>query len=227
MSNQKNVFKLADDVLFDGKGNRRAKRETMTANYKAIVAAFKNIRTLFMHPDAPCLKLLSEDKEGWRTAILGSESSGIVSNKSSGSKRVLTITVEKLAFYGKQTNKGFKITDWRLKALWDASVNFVKIYGKKIGLKGDLEMQQASMLYWLNKRYVADQTAKAAARTVEEARKQQEQQQKAAEEKAKKEELRKKKEEDKEAAEKKAAEEAQVEADKEEGGELDDWEDAW
>jgi len=227
MSNQKNVFRLADDVLFDGKGNRKAKRETMTANYKAIVTAFKNIRALFMHRDAPCLKLLSEDKEGWRTAILGSESSGIVSNKSSGSKRVLTITVEKLAFYGKQTNKGFKITDWRLKVLWDASVNFVKIYGKKIGLKGDLEMQQASMLYWLNKRYVADQVAKAAARAVEEARKQQEQQQKAAEEKAKKEELRKKKTEEKEAAEKKAAEDAQVEADKEAGGEVDDWDAEW
>ena len=36
-----------------------------------------------------------------------------------------------------------------------------------------------------------------------------------------------KKAEEKEAAEKAAAEEAQVEADKEAGGELDDWEDAW
>ena len=43
-------------------------------------------------------------------------------------------SVEKLAFYGKQTNKGFKITDWRLKSLWDAIVNFVKIYGEKRSL---------------------------------------------------------------------------------------------
>lgn len=220
MSNQKTVFKIAEAGLFGSCA--KSKRDTLLANYKALVAAFKDIRALFMHRDAPCLKLLSEANEGWRTAILGSESSGVVKNK-----KVHTITVEKLAFYGKQTNKGFKITDWRLKSLWDAIVNFVKIYGQKVGLTGDLEMQQASMLYWLNKRYDADQTAKAAARAVEEARKQQEQQQKAAEEKAKKEELLKKEKEEKEAAEKAAAEEAQVEADKEAGGELDDWEDAW
>ena len=221
MSNQKNVFKLAEAGLFGSCA--KSKRDTLLANYKAIVAAFKDIRTLFMHRDAPCLKLLSEDKEGWRTAIMGSVSLGGVT----ADNQVCSDTVKKLAFYGKQTNKGFKITDWRLKGLWDAIVNFVKIYEKKIGLTGDLEIKQASMLYWLNKRYDADQAAKAAARAVEEARKQQEQQQKAAEEKAKKEEMLKKKAEEKEAAEKAAAEEAQVEADKEAGGELDDWEDAW
>lgn len=220
MSNQKTVFRLAEAGLFGSCA--KSKRDTLLANYKALVAAFKNIRTLFMHRDAPCLKLLSEDNEGWRTAILGSESSGVVKNK-----KVQTITVEKLAFYGKQTNKGFKITDWRLKGLWDAIVNFVKIYGQKVGLTGDLEMKQASMLYWLNKRYDADQAAKAAARAVEEARKAHEQKKKAAEEKAKKEELLKKKTEEKEAAEKKAAEDAQVEADKEAGGEVDDWDAEW
>lgn len=220
MSNQKTVFRLAEAGLFGSCA--KSKRDTLLANYKALVAAFKNIRALFMHRDAPCLKLLADANEGWRTAILGSESSGVVKNK-----KVQTITVEKLAFYGKQTNKGFKITDWRLKGLWDAIVNFVKIYGQKVGLTGDLEMKQASMLYWLNKRYDADQAAKAAARAVEEARKQQEQQQKAAEEKAKKEELLKKKTEEKEAAEKKAAEDAQVEADKEAGGEVDDWDAEW
>jgi hypothetical protein len=222
MSNQKNVFNLAETVLFGKKGNTKAKRETIRANYLAIVAAFKDIRTLFMYRDAPCLKLLSEAKEGWRTAIMGSESSGVVV-----SNKVHTITVEKLAFYGKQTKTGFKITDWRLKGLWDAIVNFVKIYSAKIGLKGDLEMQQASMLYWLNKRYEGDQAAKAAARAVEEARRAHEQEQKAAEEKAKKEEMLKKKAAEKEATEKKAAEDAQVEADKEAGGEVEDWEDAW
>jgi len=220
MSNQKIIFKLAEAGLFGSCA--KSKRDTLLANYKAIVAAFKNIRTLFMHRDAPCLKLLSEATEGWRTAILGSESSGVVKNK-----KVQTITVEKLAFYGKQTNKGFKITDWRLKGLWDAIVNFVKIYGQKVGMTGDLEMKQASMLYWLNKRYDADQAAKAAARAVEEARKAHEQKKKAAEEKAKKEELLKKKTEEKEAAEKKAAEDAQVEADKEAGGEVDDWDAEW
>ena len=223
MSNQKNVFMLADAVLFDKKGNRKTKRETMITNYKAIVAAFKNIRTLFMHRDTPCLKVLSEDKEGWRAAIVGSVSLGGVT----ADNQVCSDTVKKLAFYGKQTNNGFKITDWRLKGLWDAIVNFVKIYGQKVGLKGDLEMQQASMLYWLNKRYVADQAAKAAARAVEEARKQQEQQQKAAEEKAKKEEMLKKKKEEKEAAEKKAAEEEAIELAKNAGGDVDDWDAEW
>ena len=220
MSNQKTVFKIAEAGLFGSCA--KSKRDTLLANYKALVAAFKNIRALFMHRDAPCLKLLADANEGWRTAILGSESSGVVKNK-----KVQTITVEKLAFYGKQTNKGFKITDWRLKGLWDAIVNFVKIYGQKVGLTGDLEMKQASMLYWLNKRYDADQAAKSAARAVEEARKAHEQKKKAAEEKAKKEELLKKKTEEKEAAEKKAAEEAQVEADKEAGGEVDDWDAEW
>ena len=222
MSNQKTVFLLAEQGLYNKKGYTKDKRKTMTANYKAIVAAFKDLRTLFMHRDAPCLKLLADANEGWRTAIMGSESAGKIV-----AKKVQTITVEKLAFYGKQTKTGFKITDWRLKALWDAIVNFVKIYGVKIGLTGDLEMKQASMLYWLNKRYNADQAAKAAARAVEEARRAHEQEKKAAEEKAKKEEMLKKKKAEKEAAEKKAAEDAQVEADKEEGGELDDWEDAW
>jgi hypothetical protein len=220
MSNQKTVFRLAEAGLFGSCA--KSKRDTLLANYKALVAAFKNIRALFMHRDAPCLKLLADANEGWRTAILGSESSGVVKNK-----KVQTITVEKLAFYGKQTNKGFKITDWRLKGLWDAIVNFVKIYGQKVGMTGDLEMKQASMLYWLNKRYDADQAAKAAARAVEEARKAHEQKKKAAEEKAKKEELLKKKTEEKEAAEKKAAEDAQVEADKEAGGEVDDWDAEW
>lgn len=223
MSNQRNVFKLAEAPLFDKKGNTKSKRETITANYKAIVAAFKDIRTLFMHRDAPCLKLLSEDKEGWRTTLSGSSSSG----KVNANKQVMMLRVEGLAFYGKQTKTGFKITDWRLKALWDAIVNFVKIYGKKIGLTGDLEMQQASMLYWLNKKYDADQAAKAAARAVVETRRAHEQEKKAAEEKAKKEEMRKKKKEEKEAAEKAAAEEAQVEADKEAGGEVDDWDAEW
>ena len=223
MSNQKNVFKLADDVLFDKKGNRKTKRDTLTANYKAIVAAFKDIRTLFMHRDAPCLKMLADANEGWRTAIVGSVSLGGVT----ADNQVCSDTVKKLAFYGKQTNKGFKITDWRLKGLWDASVNFVKIYGKKIGLKGDLEMQQASMLYWLNKRYDADQAAKAAARAVQDARRAHEQEKKAAEEKAKKEEMKEKKRAEKEAAEKKAAEDAQVEADKEAGGDVDDWDAEW
>jgi hypothetical protein len=226
MSNQKTVFLLAEQGLYNKKGYTKDKRKTMTANYKAIVAAFKDIRTLFMHRDAPCLKLLADANEGWRTAIVGSESAGkfVTEGKS---KKILMDAVEKLAFYGKQTKTGFKITDWRLKALWDAIVNFVKIYGVKIGLKGDLEMQQASMLYWLNKRYNADQAAKAAARAVEEARRAHEQEKKAAEEKAKKEEMLKKKAAEKEAAEKKAAEDAQVEADKEAGGEVDDWEDAW
>tara|TARA_A100001035_G_scaffold198800_1_gene159392 strand:- start:143 stop:814 length:672 start_codon:yes stop_codon:yes gene_type:complete len=223
MSNQKNVFKLAECVLFEKKGNTKVKRDTMTANYKAILAAFKDIRTLFMHRDAPCLKLLSETKEGWRTTVEGSESSGVVN----ANKQVMMCIVKKLAFYGKQTNTGFKITDWRLKALWDAIVNFVKIYGKKIGLTGDLEMQHASMLYWLNKKYDAYQTAKAYARAVEDVRKKHEQEKKAAEEKAKKEEMKEKKRAEKEAAEKKAAEDAQVEADKEAGGDVDDWEDAW
>ena len=222
MSNQKTVFLLAEQGLYNKKGYTKDKRKTMTANYKAIVAAFKDIRTLFMYRDAPCLKLLADANEGWRTAIEGSESSGVVMDK-----KVMMLTVKKLAFYGKRTNQGFKITDWRLKALWDAIVNFVKIYDQKIGLTGDLEMKQASMLYWLNKRYNADQAAKAAARAVEEARRAHEQEKKAAEEKAKKEEMLKKKAAEKEAADKKAAEDAQVEADKEEGGELDDWEDAW
>ena len=222
MSNQRNVFKLAETVLFNKKGNTKTKRETITTNHKAIVAAFKDIRTLFMHRDAPCLKLLSEDKEGWRTAIMGSESAGKIVGK-----KILMNTVEKLAFYGKQTNTGFKITDWRLKALWDAIVSFVKIYGVKIGLKGDLEMQQASMLYWLNKKYDADQAAKAAARAVEEARRAHEQEKKATEEKAKKEEMLKKKKDEKEKAEAEAAEEAQVEADKEAGGDVDDWDAEW
>ena len=222
MSNQKTVFLLAEQGLYNKKGYTKDKRKTMTANYKAIVAAFKDIRTLFMYRDAPCLKLLADANEGWRTAIMGSESAGKIVGK-----KVQTITVEKLAFYGKQTKTGFKITDWRLKALWDAIVNFVKIYDQKIGLTGDLEMKQASMLYWLNKRYDADQTSKAAARAVEETRRAHEQEKKAAEEKAKKEEMLKKKKAEKEAAEKKAAEDAQVEADKEAGGEVDDWEDAW
>ena len=226
MSNQKTVFLIAEQGLYNKKGYTKDKRKTMTANYKAIVAAFKDIRTLFMHRDAPCLKLLADANEGWRTAIMGSESAGKIVT-SGKSKKILMDAVEKLAFYGKQTKTGFKITDWRLKALWDAIVNFVKIYGVKIGLTGDLEMKQASMLYWLNKRYNADQAAKAAARAVEEARRAHEQEKKAAEEKAKKEELLKKKNAEKEAAEKKAAEDAQVEANKEEGGELDDWEDAW
>ena len=220
MSNQKTIFKIAEEGLFGSCA--KSKRDTLLANHKAIVAAFKDIRTLFMHRDAPCLKLLADAKEGWRTAIEGSESSGVVMDK-----KVMMLTVKKLAFYGKRTNQGFKITDWRLKGLWDAIVNFVKIYDKKIGLTGDLEIKQASMLYWLNKRYDADQAAKAAARAVEEARRTHEQEKKAAEEKAKKEEIKEKKRAEKEAAEKKAAEDAQVEADKEEGGELDDWEDAW
>ena len=220
MSNQKTVFKIAEEGLFGSCA--KSKRDTLLANYKAILAAFKDIRPLFMHRDAPCLKLLADANEGWRTAIMGSESAGKIVGK-----KVQTITVEKLAFYGKQTKTGFKITDWRLKALWDAIVNFVKIYDQKIGLTGDLEMKQASMLYWLNKRYNADQAAKATARTVEEARRAHEQEKKAAEEKAKKEEMLKKKAAEKEAAEKKAAEDAQVEADKEAGGEVDDWEDAW
>ena len=224
MSNQKIIFKLAEAGLFGSCA--KSKRDTLLANYKAIVAAFKDIRTLFMHRDAPCLKLLADANEGWRTAIMGSESAGKIVT-SGKSKKILMDAVEKLAFYGKQTKTGFKITDWRLKALWDAIVNFVKIYGVKIGLTGDLEMKQASMLYWLNKRYNADQAAKAAARAVEEARRAHEQEKKAAEEKAKKEEMLKKKKAEKEAAEKKAAEDAQVEANKEEGGELDDWEDAW
>ena len=222
MSNQKTVFLLAEQGLYNKKGYTKDKRKTMMANYKAIVAAFKDIRTLFMHRDAPCLKLLADANEGWPTAIEGSESSGVVMDK-----KVMMLTVKKLAFYGKRTNQGFKITDWRLKGLWDAIVNFVKIYGVKIGLKGDLEMQQASMLYWLNKRYNADQAAKAAARAVEEARRAHEQEKKAAEEKAKKEEMKEKKRAEKEAAEKKAAEDAQVEADKEAGGEVDDWDAEW
>jgi hypothetical protein len=220
MSNQKTVFKIAEEGLFGSCA--KSKRDTLLANYKTIVAAFKDIRTLFMHRDAPCLKLLADANEGWRTAIEGSESSGVVMDK-----KVMMLTVKKLAFYGKRTNQGFKITDWRLKGLWDAIVNFVKIYEKKIGLTGDLEIKQASMLYWLNKRYDADQAAKAAARAVEEARRAHEQEKKAAEEKAKKEEIKEKKRAEKEAAEKKAAEDAQVEADKEAGGDVDDWEDAW
>ena len=134
------------------------------------------------------MKLLADANEGWRTAIEGSESSGVVMDK-----KVMMLTVKKLAFYGKRTNQGFKITDWRLKGLWDAIVNFVKIYDKKIGLTGDLEIKQASMLYWLNKRYDADQAAKAAARAVQEARRAHEQEKKAAEEKAKNEEIKEKK----------------------------------
>ena len=158
MSNQKTVFKLAETVLFNKKGNTKTKRDTMQANHKILVDAFKNPRTLFMHRDAPCLKLLCDDKEGWRTTLVGSESSGKVNGRN-----VMTVRVEQLAYYGKQTQTGFKIVDRNLKNLWDAIVNFVKIYGEKICLKGDLEMQQASMLYWLNQKYAAVVARKEAA----------------------------------------------------------------
>jgi len=217
---QTRAFKLANKVIFSENGTTRRQRATMMANHKVIVAALGNREALFKLRNASCLELLYADKQGWRTTVIGSESSGVVANK-----QVLTCTVRKLAFYGKHTNLGFKVTDNRLKALWYAFVSFVEVYGTKIGLTGDLEMQQASMLYTYYQKYVAYQEAKAAARAVDDARKAHEQELKVAEEKSKTEELLKKKKKDKEAAEKEAAEKEAIELAKKAGEELDSWED--
>ena len=170
MSNQKNVFTLAEQVAFDKKGCTRSKRSTILANYKILLSSFENPRTLFMFRDAPCLKVLIEaQKEGWRSRDAGSVSTGKIGMSSKGRAAVMTTQVKKLAFYGKQTASGFQITDRNLKNIWDAIVNFVKIYGQHINFKGDLEIQQASLLYWLNQKYTAfaEATAEAAYRTTQ------------------------------------------------------------
>lgn len=215
------AFKLANKVLFSDNGTTRRQRDTMMANDEAIVAALGRDReALAKYRHASCLEVLCADEQGWRSTVIGSESLGVVADK-----HVLTCTVRKLASYGKQTKQGFKVTDKRLEALWYAFVSFVRVYGTKIGLTGDLEMQLASMLYTYYQKYVAYQEAKAAARAIEETRKAHEQELKAAEEKRKSEELLKKQKKDKEAAEKEAAEKEAIELAKKAGEELDSWED--
>ena len=54
-----------------------------------------------------------------------------------------------------QGKKSFKVTDKRLKAIWDAIPRFIKAFGGqgKLALKGDLLVQQASVLAMLSLRH--------------------------------------------------------------------------
>ena len=151
---QKSVFLIAERFLFGKSGGSKTQSDQIRHNLQQFRVAFtddkdtkKILRTSFSKTIIAAYR-----GRGWQHRTSGQLSAATFNGQQSGQ-------VHELAMYGRPTSAGFKITDWRLKNLWDAIVRFASENATKLALKGAHQLQQASLLVLLSRRYQRYATA--------------------------------------------------------------------
>ena len=166
------IIRLAERVLFNKNGGSSKQKTTIYQNVKAIRKALKDPKDpLKIQRASSSQTILAALKgRGWQHRTSGSLSLCKQDGQDVGQTYDL-VRYGGLKFDA-QGKKSFKVTDRRLKAIWDAIPRFIKSFGGqgKLALKGDLLVQQASVLAMLSMRHqqvVAVKQADALATTQE------------------------------------------------------------
>jgi len=166
------IFLLAERVALGKSGGSKRQRDAIYPNMRAIRKALKDpkdpLKIQRAHSSKTILAALKG--RGWQHRTSGSLSLCKQGGQDVGQTYDL-VRYGGLKFDA-QGKKSFKVTDRRLKAIWDAIPRFIKSFGGqgKLALKGDLLVQQASVLALLSRRHqqvVAVKQADALATTQE------------------------------------------------------------
>ena len=166
------IFLLAERVALGKSGGSKRQRDAIYPNMKAIRKALKDPqdRLKIQRASSSQTILAALKGRGWQHRTSGSLSLCKQDGQDVGQTYDL-VRYGGLKFDA-QGKKSFKVTDRRLKAIWDAIPRFIKSFGGqgKLALKGDLLVQQASVLAMLSMRHqqvVAVKQADALATTQE------------------------------------------------------------
>ena len=149
------IFLLAERVALGKSGGSKRQRDAIYPNMRAIRKALKDpkdpLKIQRAHSSKTILAALKG--RGWQHRTSGSLSLCKQGGQDVGQTYDL-VRYGGLKFDA-QGKKSFKVTDRRLKAIWDAIPRFIKAFGGqgKLALKGDLLVQQASVLAMLSMRH--------------------------------------------------------------------------
>ncbi len=149
------IFLLAERIALGKSGGSKRQRDAIYPNMKAIRKALKDPQDpLKIQRASSSQTILAALKgRGWQHRTSGTLSLCKQEGQDVGQTYDL-VRYGGLQFDA-QGKKSFKVTDKRLKAIWDAIPRFIKAFGGqgKLALKGDLLVQQASVLAMLSLRH--------------------------------------------------------------------------
>ena len=149
------IFLLAERVALGKSGGSKRQRDAIYPNMKAIRKALKDPKDSLKIQRAQSSQtiLAALNGRGWQHRTSGTLSLCKQEGQDVGQTYDL-VRYGGLQFDA-QGKKSFKVTDRRLKAIWDAIPRFIKAFGGqgKLALKGDLLVQQASILAMLSRRH--------------------------------------------------------------------------
>lgn len=149
------IFLLAERIALGKSGGSKRQRDAIYPNMKAIRKALKDPQdSLKIQRASSSQTILAALKgRGWQHRTSGTLSLCKQEGRDVGQTYDL-VRYGGLQFDA-QGKKSFKVTDKRLKAIWDAIPRFIKAFGGqgKLALKGDLLVQQASVLAMLSLRH--------------------------------------------------------------------------
>ena len=166
------IFLLAERIALGKSGGSKRQRDAIYPNMKAIRKALKDPQDSLQIQRAQSSQtiLAALKGRGWQHRTSGT----LCLCKQEGQDVGQTYDLVRYGGlqFDAQGKKSFKVTDKRLKAIWDAIPRFIKAFGGqgKLALKGDLLVQQASVLAMLSLRHqqvVAVKQADALAATQE------------------------------------------------------------
>ena len=149
------IFLLAERIALGKSGGSKRQRDAIYPNMKAIRKALKDPQDSLQIQRASSSQtiLAALNGRGWQHRTSGTLSLCKQEGQDVGQTYDL-VRYGGLQFDA-QGKKSFKVTDRRLKAIWDAIPRFIKAFGGqgKLALKGDLLVQQASVLAMLSLRH--------------------------------------------------------------------------
>ena len=149
------IFLLAERIALGKSGGSKRQRDAIYPNMRTIRKALKDPKDAFKIQRAQSSQtiLAALNGRGWQHRTSGSASLCKQEGQDVGQTYDL-VRYGGLQFDA-QGKKSFKVTDRRLKAIWDAIPRFIKAFGGqgKLALKGDLLVQQASVLAMLSLRH--------------------------------------------------------------------------
>ena len=149
------IFLLAERIALGKSGGSKRQRDAIYPNMNAIRKALKDPQdSLQIQRASSSQTILAALKgRGWQHRTSGTLSLCKQEGQDVGQTYDL-VRYGGLQFDA-QGKKSFKVTDRRLKAIWDAIPRFIKAFGGqgKLALKGDLLVQQASVLAMLSLRH--------------------------------------------------------------------------
>ena len=149
------IFLLAERIALGKSGGSKRQRDAIYPNMKAIRKALKDPQDSLKIQRASSSQtiLAALNGRGWQHRTSGTLS--LCKQEGQDVGQTYDLVRYGGLQYDAQGKKSFKVTDRRLKAIWDAIPLFIKAFGGqgKLALKGDLLVQQASVLAMLSLRH--------------------------------------------------------------------------